>query len=82
MFPQTWGSTCTGFDVHQDGSPAFGGQAITEEYTTVVHECTADFYCVFFGENLCYEGSEANEDFFDDLKNHRLASFSVAKKKY
>lgn len=38
MFPQIWGSTCTGFDVTEDGSPAIGGCAMTKEYTTVLHE--------------------------------------------
>lgn len=30
MFPQIWGSTCTGFDVTEDGSPAIGGCAMTK----------------------------------------------------
>lgn len=82
VFPQMWGSTCTGFDITQDGSPTIGGQAITEEYTIVIHERTADFYCVFFGERLCYVISDANEDFMSDLKNHSMASLSNARKKY
>lgn len=30
MFPQIWGSTCTGFDVTEDGSPAIGGCSMTK----------------------------------------------------
>lgn len=82
VFLQMWGTTCTGFDITQDGSPTIGGQAMTEEYTTVIHERTADFYCVFFGERLCYVISDASEDFMSDLKNHSMASLSIARKKY
>lgn len=31
VFSQMWGSTCTGFDVLKDGSPAIGGCAMTKE---------------------------------------------------
>ena len=49
VFSQMWGSTCTGFDVLKDGSPAIGGCAMTKEYTTVMHELLTDSYIVFFG---------------------------------
>ena len=32
-FPQTWGSTCTGFDITEDGKATVGGCAMTTEYT-------------------------------------------------
>ena len=35
MFPQIWGSTCTGFDVTEDGTPVISGCAMTKEYTSV-----------------------------------------------
>lgn len=38
VFPQVWGSTCTGFDVTEDGMPTMGGSMMTTEYTTVFHE--------------------------------------------
>ena len=34
-FSQTWGSTCTGFDVTEDGKATIGGCAMTTEYTTI-----------------------------------------------
>lgn len=82
VFPQMWGSTCTGFDVCPDGSPAIGGCAMTKEYTTVVHELITDCYCVFFGDRACYKVTNANEDFINDLKNRSMASLSEAKKRY
>ena len=82
VFPQMWGSTCTGFDITQDGEPVISGAAMTEEYTTVIHERLTDFYCVFFGEHLCYVVSDANEDFIADLHNHCMASLSEARKRY
>ena len=63
VFPQVWGSTCTGFDVMHDGSAAIGGCAMTKEYTTVIHEKTTDVYFVFFGDKPCYMVSNANEKF-------------------
>ena len=48
VFPQIWGSTCTGFDVTEDGSPTLGGCAMTKEYTTVLHELATDIYIIFF----------------------------------
>ena len=82
VFPQRWVSTCTGFDITENGEPTVGGCAMTEEYTIVIHERTTDCYCVFFGEQPCYKVTNANKDFYDDLKNHRMASLSEAKKRY
>lgn len=82
VFSQIWGSTCTGFDVCPDGSPAVGGCAMTKEYTTVVHELLTDTYCVFFGDRACYKVTDANEDFLEDLRSHNMASLSEAKKRY
>lgn len=81
-FPQVWGSTCTGFDVTKDGKPVIAGCAMTEEYTTVVHETLTDTYCVFFGDRLCYAVRNAPQSFYDDLKNRDMASLSVSKTRY
>ena len=36
-----WGSTSLGFDVDENGNATFGGQMLTESYTTVFFEsCT------------------------------------------
>lgn len=81
-FPQTWGSTCTGFDITKDGKAAVGGCAMTTEYTTVVHEKRTDFYCVFFGDRACYAVHNPTEAFYEDLKERRLVSLSESKERY
>lgn len=82
VFPQTWGSTCTGFDLASDGSAAVGGCAMTKEYTTVVHELMTDTYIVCFGNRPCYKVTDANEDFYADLAARNMASLSEARKRY
>lgn len=82
MFPQIWGSTCTGFDVTEDGSPAWGGCAMTKEYTTVLHELLTDTYIIFFGEKMCYKVTNANAEFYEDLQKRQMASLSEAKRRY
>ena len=82
MFPQIWGSTCTGFDVTEDGSPALGGCAMTKEYTTVLHELLTDTYVIFFGEKMCYKVTNANAEFYEDLQKRQMASLSEAKRRY
>lgn len=82
VFPQIWSSTCTGFDICSDGSPAIGGCAMTREYTTVVHEVVTDTYLVFFGNHPCYMVTEPNENFYSDLSARNMASLSKSKKRY
>ncbi len=82
VFPQMWGSTCTGFDVMPDGSPVMSGSAMTEAYTTIIHERQTDCYVVFFGDRACYKVENANQAFFDDKQQHIMASLSVAKNRY
>lgn len=82
VFSQVWGNTCTGFDVTSDGSPAMGGCAMTKEYTTVIHETLTDCYCVFFGDRPCYKVTNANQSFYEDLTERRMASLSEAKTRY
>lgn len=81
-FRQTWGSTSLGFDVDKDNDPMWGGDAMTDAYTTVFFEPLTETYIVFFGDKACYEVQNANEKFLNDLKNHCLASLSVARKEY
>ena len=81
-FPQTWGSTCTGFDITEDGKATVGGCAMTTEYTTVVHEKRTDFYLVFFGDRPCYAVHNPTKEFYEDLKDRNLASLSESKKRY
>lgn len=82
MFPQIWGSTCTGFDVTENGSPTLGGCAMTKEYTTVLHELLTDTYIIFFGEKMCYKVTNANAEFYEDLQKRQMASLSEAKRRY
>ena len=82
VFAQTWENTCTGFDVMEDGSAAWGGQAFTKEYTSVLHELLTDTYVVCFGDRPCYKVTNANEQFYEDLNKRRMASLSEAKKLY
>lgn len=82
VFPQILGSTCTGFDVTEDGSPAWGGCAMTKEYTTVFHELLTDTYIIFFGEKMCYKVTNANAEFYEDLQKRQMASLSEAKRRY
>ena len=81
-FPQTWGSTCTGFDITEDGKATVGGCAMTTEYTTVVHEKRTDFYLVFFGDRPCYAVQNPTKEFYEDLKDRNLASLSKSKERY
>ena len=81
-FPQTWGSTCTGFDITKDGRNVFGCSALTTEYTTVVHEETTDSYLVFFGDRPCYAVHNPTKEFYEDMKERCLASLSESKERY
>ena len=81
-FPQTWGSTCTGFDVTKDGKAAVGGCAMTTEYTTVVHEKKTETYVVFFGDRACYGVHNPTKEFYEDLKERNLVSLSKSKERY
>lgn len=82
MFPQTWGSTALGFDVDENGVPMMGGSMMTEVYTIVFFEPFTETYLVFFGDKICYQVQNANEEFLYDLKHHQLKSLSKAKLKY
>ena len=82
MFPQVWGSTCTGFDVAADGSPAIGGSAMTKEYTTILCENLTDSYIVCFGDSPCYKVTNPSEYFINDMQQHRMVSLSKAKGRY
>ena len=81
-FPQLWGSTCTGFDITEDGKATVGGCAMTTEYTTVVHEESTNFYVVFFGDRPCYAVHNPTKEFYKDLKERHLVSLSESKERY
>lgn len=78
VFSQVWSNTAIGFDEPNTVS----GQAITEAYTTVVHERITDTYVVFFDNKPCYKVNDPNDVFMDDLKNHHLKGIAEAKEKY
>lgn len=78
VFSQIWSNTATGLDEPNTVS----GQAITEAYTTVVHERITDTYVVFFDNKPCYKVNNPNDAFMNDLKNHHLKGITEAKEKY
>lgn len=82
VFSQIWGSTCTAFDVCEDGSPALGGQAMTRAYTTVIKETLTGTYGVFIDNRPCYLVTNPTDEFYADLSERNMASLSVAKKRY
>lgn len=57
MFLQTWGDTTLGF----------GGQAMTNAYTTVVRDIYSGWCGVFFGEKLAYKIKNPNQTFNEDI---------------
>ena len=82
VFPQIWGSTCTGFDITDNGSATISGSAMTEAYTTVLHEQYTDIYGIFFGGMPCYIVAEANQSFYEDLNSRQMAPKSEAETRY
>ncbi|PRY38492.1 hypothetical protein CLV58_109219 [Spirosoma oryzae] len=72
-FQQTWGSTALGFG-------GMGGSAITQAYTTVI-VCKQQAV-VYFGGRKAYRVDQMNQNFADDLKNHRMASCKRAAERY
>lgn len=64
-FKQMWGSTALGFG-------GFGGQAMTEAYTTVVEEVGSGWVGVFFDDRLAYKIKNPNRKFYKDLANENM----------
>lgn len=69
VFEQMWASTALGFG-------GWGGQAITDAYTTVIQNLDTGYIGVFFGENLAYIIKRPNDMFYDDLMHHNLKAKS------
>jgi len=82
MFPQTWGSTCTAFDVTQTGDATIGGSAMTEAYTVVFEEGCTHTFGVFVDNKFCYIVYDPTESFYEDLNNCNIVSLSKAKVRY
>ena len=82
VFKQIWGSTLLGFDKSENGDSLIGGQAMTEAYTTVVHEETNNIYLVYFASRIAYIVDNPTEKFLNDLKDRNLDSYSEAIKEY
>ena len=75
MFSQWWGSTATAFN-------GIGGQAMTKAYTVVFHEENTDMYAVFIDNKPCYLITKPNDNFYTDLKEHKLVSLKEAETRY
>jgi predicted Fe-S protein YdhL (DUF1289 family) len=79
MFPQTWGSTATGYG-------GIGGSAMTSAYTIIVcYKMTT--YCVYFGcGRLAYRVTWADmtpsgrENFLSDMAARNMASVAKSGK--
>jgi predicted Fe-S protein YdhL (DUF1289 family) len=79
MFPQTWGSTATGYG-------GIGGSAMTSAYTIIVcYKRTT--YCVYFGcGRLAYRvtwadmSPEGRENFLNDMAARNMASVAKSGK--
>ena len=78
VFMQTWANTAGGFQ--EPGMVS--GQALTEQYTTVMYEQVTEIYGVFFGNRLCYLVDNANDAFLEDLKNRNMCCLGDAKNRY
>ena len=83
VFPQCWGSTALGFG-------GIGGSAMTWAYTTVIWgefpvDAGSEVYNVwgvYFNGRPCYAVINPDEEFFEDLYNHDMASHAEAVKRY
>lgn len=82
VFKQLWGSTCTAFDILENGESTFGCQAMTEAYTTVFKEHLTDTYVVFIDNKIAYLVIDATDEFLKDLKDENLKTTSYAQKNY
>ena len=82
VFKQIWGSTCTAFDICDNGSFAVSGSAMTPAYTVVFEEPITSTYFVFVDNRFCYKVHNPSDEFFEDLKNCNLVSLSEAKERY
>ena len=79
VFTQVWPDTSCGLS---DDPGGFAGQAMTEAYTTVVHETTTDMYVVFFDNQPAYIVHDPSWEFLEDLRHHSLLGKYEAKKTY
>lgn len=82
VFSQTWGSTCTAFDRCKDGTAAVGGNAMTRAYTVVIKETLTETYGIFVDGRPCYMVDNPSGEFYRDLSERNMKSFSQAKKFY
>lgn len=80
-FIQMWGSTCLGFDIDENGEAMFGGQMMTEAYTTIA-ELSPTLFIVCFNEEPCYVVTNPEQTFFTDIQRRIMASRSEAQKRY
>ena len=86
MFVQLWPNTAGGFDA--PGMVAM--DAMTRECTTVVNclygaadaDDGGEIYAVYFGDRFAYIVKNANEKFFKDLRNRRMARQCDAIERY
>lgn len=66
-FDQVWGSTALGFD-------GVGGSAMTTARTYVFVPGGLNTALVFFRDRFAYQIDNPNEQFWEDVQNHNMAS--------
>ena len=67
VFLQVFPDTATIFE-----NGGMSGQAFTKEYITVCHETCNDLWGVFGTNSLAYFVYEADEEFYEDLRNRSM----------
>ena len=78
VFPETFSNTAGVFcDVG-----TVSGQAMTEQYITVMHESLTDIYAVFGDDRLAYVVEQPSEAFFEDLDKRQIRAIGEARTAY
>ena len=78
VFPETFpNSAGVFFD-----TGTVSGQAMTEQYITVMHESLTDIYAVFGGDRIAYVVEDPSETFFNDLDSRQIRTIGGARKAY
>ncbi len=73
VFLQTWGSTALGFG-------GFGGQSMTNAYTTVIQSGDLGYAAVFFGNTMAYIVQHPNDKFWEDVREGHMCAVSNCSK--
>ena len=78
VFIQIWPNTAGGFNKPN----TIAGCAMTETYTTIMHERYSNQYLIFFGNEYAYRVYSPTDKFFEDMRKHCMADISKCKSLY